>query len=72
MNKEFLNELINSHKASKSFPSTFSVCKIIEELLGVLFPCQSKKHFKTPEEIDNTLNDILFKEIRNNPEELKQ
>lgn len=57
MNKEFLNELIDSHKASKSFPSTFSVCKIIDELLGVLFPGQSKKHFRSSSEIEKTIDE---------------
>lgn len=55
MNKEFLEHIITNHKVSKSFPNTFSVCKIFNDLLGVLFAGQSKRHFHNTEEIDAAL-----------------
>lgn len=52
MNKEFLEHIIERHNASKSFPNTFSACKVFNDLLGVLFAGQSKRHFHTGEEIE--------------------
>lgn len=60
MNKEFLNKLIASHKESKSFPSTFSICKIINDLLDVVFPGQSKKHYKSGEELEASYSKVRY------------
>ena len=60
MNKEFLNKLILSHKESKSFPSTFSICKIIDDLLDVVFPGQSKKHYRSDEEIESSYSKVRY------------
>jgi len=59
MNKEFLNKLTQCHQASKSFPSTFSICKVVNELLDVLFPAQSKKYYTSAEQIE-----ISFDQVR--------
>ncbi len=60
MNKEFLSKLMYCHQASKSFPSTFSACKVINDLLDVLFPAQSKKHYKSEAEIEASFNQVRF------------
>ena len=60
MNKEFLSKLMYCHQASKSFPSTFSICKIINDLLDVIFPAQSKKHYTNEQEIEDSYNKVRF------------
>ena len=60
MNKEFLSKLMYCHQASKSFPSTFSICKIINDLLDVLFSAQSKKHYTSEAEIEAAFNMVRF------------
>ena len=60
MNKEFLSKLTDYHLASKSFPSTFSICKILNDLLDVLFPAQSKKHYRNEQEIEASFNKVRF------------
>ena len=58
MNKEFLNKLIYCHQASKSFPSTFAICKIVNDLLDVIFPAQSKKYYTNGKDIEEAYNNV--------------
>lgn len=60
MNKEFLSKLMYCHQASKSFPSTFSICKVVNDLLDVLFPAQSKKHYTNEQEIEASYTKVRF------------
>ncbi len=56
MNKtDFLERIFQKHIEVKKFPATSSICKLMTQLLLVLFPEQSKKTFKNKEEINEAL-----------------
>lgn len=57
MNSEFLTNLFNKHSRTERIPSTSSVSKLITRILLTLFPEQSKKQFKTKEELADKLEE---------------
>src|SRR5690554_878909 len=66
MKNEFLKKLYQKHQEIPRLPSTSSISKLITKILLVLFPEQSKKQFKTPDDIatsfaarENELKELL-------------
>ena len=49
---EFLNNLYDKHKSTELFPPTSSVCRLITKVLLILFPEQTKQHYKSKEELE--------------------
>jgi serine O-acetyltransferase len=50
--KDFLDNLYSKHKSTELFPSTSAASRLITKILLLLFPEQTKQHFKTKEELE--------------------
>jgi serine O-acetyltransferase len=48
---DFLDSLYNKHKSTELFPPTSSVSRLITKVLLILFPEQTKQHYKSKEEL---------------------
>ncbi|HSZ24324.1 MAG TPA: serine O-acetyltransferase EpsC [Cytophagaceae bacterium] len=49
---DFLDNLYNKHKSKELFPPTSSVSRLITKILLILFPEQTKQHYKSKEELE--------------------
>ncbi len=49
---EFLDHLYSKHKSTELFPSTSAVSRLITKILLILFPEQTKQHYKSKEELE--------------------
>ena len=55
---DFITNLYNKHSSTELFPPTSSVTRLITKVLLILFPEQTKQHYKSKEELETAFSKL--------------